>query len=188
MPFEGAELAGGASSSACAAYRSAARRLEADLRSLETERRVEHAVDRAVCDGLGNLRFACRLLVPKVVPGVLYGVSGAPWCKALGCRAGAAGRALLRGGGAPAAAARPREGCDVCQAIVGLAHDYAESDAFRGGVQRVADVLCEETFKDHPAGRKECGLIMGFVVPEVTSRVADAFEDASELCTDINLC
>ena len=183
-PFPGAE----APSSVCTACRSATRHLEASLRSLETERRVEHAVDSAVCDGLNNMRFACRLLVPKLVPGVLYEVASAlhhPWCKALGCRGGAAGQDLLRG---QAATTAPRQGCDVYQALVGMAHDYAESDSFRAGIKHVADVLCEETFKNHKEGLKECKLIMEFVVPEVQSRVADAFEDSSELCTDLNLC
>ena len=192
----------------CSSCRAVEGKLQSHLRAISFERKVEHDVDRAVCDGLGNLRLACRLLVPKFVPEVLYAVSGAPWCRALGCKAGAgsagivaAGRRLLRGGQQglaeaeteQAAAGTARGGlggstCDVCEALVSMAHSYTDSESFKGGIQKVADTLCDEALKGHDEGVKECHLIMSFLVPEVQNYVANAFEDPSELCTDIDAC
>ena len=77
------------------------------------------------------------------------------------------------------------EGCDACWALISLAHDFAESETFRGGAQHVANVLCQEIFKEHKEGLQECNCLMEFLVPELQSRVVGTFEDASELCTDL---
>ena len=78
--------------------------------------------------------------------------------------------------------------CDLCEALVSMAHSYADSDTFKGGIQKVADTLCDEALKGHDEGVKECHLVMSFVVPEVEKYIANAFEDPSELCTDIDAC